>query len=53
MFHMCANVCFTCVEVYCRTTATGTQLLLYQLQFGLAAMATFAAPLFGAAARRG
>lgn len=35
------------------TTATGTQLLLYQLQFGLAAMATLTAPLFRATARRG
>lgn len=43
------------VDVKCwdhPTAATGTQLLLHQLQFGLAAMATFAAPLFGSAARR-
>lgn len=43
---------FKCREMHHPTTATGTQLLLYKLQFGLAAMATFAAPLFRAVARR-
>lgn len=33
-----------------RTTTAGSQLLLYQLQLGLAAMATLAAPLFSGAA---
>lgn len=37
-------------NMYHCTTATGTQLLLYQLQSGLAVMASFAAPLFRAAA---